>query len=218
MLQIFSVLVISAGGSWATGRIYTCTEVTGHFAVWNADTSRLQAMRRRRRSTVHLLQWNILPPLHLSKGHAIKAGTYSLPTQWLLLRVDVNTLYIVYIYTYINIQCMFIAIEREGVGDGILLYFYHGVGMSRYQMHGERMRHIGVWERFTMRISPQSIYIIYKLQIRKKRLRTISYMFMYKQGKFCFWLCTEWSSKAIALIKGKKKEGNAIKWSESSSW
>lgn len=58
--------------------------------------------------------------------------------------MDVNTLYIVYIYTYINIQCMFIAIEREGVGDEILLYFYHGVGMSRYQMHGERMRHIGV--------------------------------------------------------------------------
>lgn len=48
---------------------------------------------------------------------------------------------------------MFIDVERERIGGGFSLYFYHGDGMSTHLMYGERMRHIGVRKIYKKRIN-----------------------------------------------------------------
>lgn len=53
---------------------------------------------------------------------------------------------------------MFIDVERERIGGGFSLYFYHGDGMSTHLMYGERIRILGS-ERFTKRGLTLSEYI-----------------------------------------------------------
>lgn len=50
---------------------------------------------------------------------------------------------------------MFIDVEREGIGGGFSLYFYHGDGMPTHLMYGEKMRHIVVRKRHKERINPK---------------------------------------------------------------